>query len=87
MGVRNGIDADTPGATALYLGQAPQSTARWHIGFGPAQGEANLRPNCYPNTWTTTVSQNAVVTTAQAVAMVIWFDANAWPVLNCVAIK
>lgn len=46
-----------------------------------------MRPNCYPNTWTTTVSQNAVVTTAQAVAMVIWFDANAWPVLNCVAIK
>ena len=41
----------------------------------------------YPNTWTTTVSQNAVVTTAQAVAMVIWFDANAWPVLNCVAIR
>ena len=32
-------------------------------------------------------SQKAVVTTAQAVAIVIWFEASAWPVPNCTAIR
>ena len=35
----------------------------------------------------TTDSQKAVVTTAQAVAIVIWLEASAWPVLNCTAIR
>lgn len=41
----------------------------------------------YPKTIWATVSQIAVVTTAQAVAIVIWLEASACPVPNCVAMR
>jgi hypothetical protein len=61
------------------------SVGDWQLEIGRLQPIiASFRPSQrtkssvnYPKTWTTTVSQKAVVTTAQAVAMVIWFDANA----------
>lgn len=41
----------------------------------------------YPKAACATDTQNAMVSAAPAVAIVIWLEASAWPVPKCVAIR